>query len=92
MHNRAVVELEHLGELLDARIRETVFAEVQLCELRVLLDDLADYVHSLISKRHLGQIELTSALDSIILHDHVEEAQHLLLGRVYHQVLALGHV
>ena len=48
-----VVRLENVGELLHAYTCETVFAEVQLCKLIVILDNFADDMHRLIAKSHL---------------------------------------
>ena len=49
-------------------------------------------MHRLVTQGHLSEVQLSSAHLSMVLHDDVEEALHLLLRGVDYQVLALGHV
>ena len=92
MHECSITALQHSCQLLEPCIRETVLTEVQLCKLRVILDDLADNMHRLVTQGHLSEVQLSSAHLSMVLHDDVEEALHLLLRGVDNQVLALSHV
>lgn len=79
MDQSLVVTLHYFGELLQPSIGEAVLAEIKLCKLGVVLDDLADDMNSLVAQGHVTEVELASALLFMVLDNHVEEAQHLLL-------------
>ena len=92
VNNRLVVGMENVSELLDACTCETVFAEVQLCKLIVIFDNLADNMHRLIAKSHFRKIQFASASHFMVLHHHIKKAKHLLLGCIDNQVLAFSDV
>ena len=79
MDQSLVVTLQHFSQLLQPSVSKAVLAEVKLSELCVVLDDLADDMNSLVAQGHVTEVELASALLFMVLDDHVEEAQHLLL-------------
>ena len=82
MDERLVAGLEDFGELLEASVRKTILAQIKLSELGVILDDLADDVDGLVAESHVAEVEFARCRLSVVLDDQVEEAEHLLLGRV----------
>ena len=92
MDQSLVVTLHYFSELLQPSVSEAILAEIKLSKLGVVLDDLANDMNSLVAQSHVTEVELACALLFVVLDDHVEEAEHLLLRRVDDQVLALGDV
>ena len=84
--------LHNSGQLLQSGIRETIFTDVKLCKLCIVLDDLANHVHSLVTEGHFSQVQFASSDSFVIFDEEVKEAEHLLLGGVDDQVLALGDI
>lgn len=79
MDQSLVVTFHNFSELLKPRIGEAILAEIKLSELRVVLDNLTNDMNSLVAQGHVTEVELACALLFMVLDDHVEEAEHLLL-------------